>query len=214
MSCWSVSLKLTCISLFQILAAPFAAGALFLKPPWAFISLIPSNVIGEMWVGVTLTIVVELVPSTIRTPSIAYYLFVISIIGGNMPLLVPQLKKVYGLRTALYILFPGLYVLSSVLFLLTVFALKRDLLRAKIQDDVIKPLLPETPTSETQPKLVWQLPRHAWGLVWQIICTVSHKAYEDLILIGGMTSTLCTGGSPHQRVIHNILVKDNAVRLK
>lgn len=104
--------------------------------------------------GVTLTIVVELVPSTIRTPSIAYYLFVISIIGGNMPLLVPQLKKVYGLRTALYILFPGLYVLSSVLFLLTVFALKRDLLRAKIQDDVIKPLLPETPTSETQPKLV------------------------------------------------------------
>lgn len=141
-------------SLFQIIAAPFAAGALFLKPPWAFISLIPSNVIGEMWVGVTLTIVTELVPRVIRTPSIAGYLFIISIIGGNVPLLVPPLKNVTSLRTALYILFPGLYVLSSVLFLLTVFALKRDLLHAKEEDDIISPLLPPTPTTEEPSKMV------------------------------------------------------------
>lgn len=134
--------------LFQVLAAPFAAGALFLKPPWAFISLIPSNIIGEMWVGVTLTVVVELVPNTIRSPAIAGYLFIISIIGGNVPLLVPPLKEVTNLRTALYILFPGLYLLSSVFFLLTLFSLKRDMRLAQEEEEVIKPLLPETPTSE------------------------------------------------------------------
>lgn len=132
----------------QVLAAPFAAGALFLKPPWAFISLIPSNIIGEMWVGVTLTVVVELVPNTIRSPAIAGYLFIISIIGGNVPLLVPPLKEVTNLRTALYILFPGLYLLSSVFFLLTLFSLKRDMRLAQEEEEVIKPLLPETPTSE------------------------------------------------------------------
>ncbi|XP_078349964.1 MFS-type efflux pump MSMEG_3705-like [Oculina patagonica] len=138
----------------QVIAAPFAAGALFLKPPWAFISLIPSNIIGEMWVGVTLTVVVELVPNTIRSPAIAGYLFIISIIGGNVPLLVPLLKKVTSLRTALYILFPGLYLLSSVFFLLTLFSLKRDLRLAQEEEDAIKPLLPETPTSEYGAKTV------------------------------------------------------------
>ena len=122
-----------------MIAAPFAAGALFLKPPYAFISLIPSNVIGEMWIGVTLTVVVELVPNTIRSPAIAGYLFIISIIGGNMPLLVPPLKRLTSLRTALYILFPGLYLLSSVLFLFTVFSLKWDLRRAQEEEDEIRP---------------------------------------------------------------------------
>ncbi len=125
-----------------------------MKPPWAFISLIPSNIIGEMWVGVTLTVVVELVPNTIRSPAIAGYLFIISIIGGNVPLLVPLLKKVTSLRTALYILFPGLYLLSSVFFLLTLFSLKRDLRLAQEEEDAIKPLLPETPTSEYGAKTV------------------------------------------------------------
>ena len=126
----------------QLIAAPFAAGALFLKPPWAFISLIPSNIIGEMWVGVTLTVVVELVPNSIRTASVAWYLFVISMIGGNMPLLVPVIKKATSLRVSLYILYPGLYVLGSVLFLLTLFVLKRDLRKVGEPED-IKPLLPE-----------------------------------------------------------------------
>ncbi|XP_068695017.1 MFS-type efflux pump MSMEG_3705-like [Montipora foliosa] len=137
----------------QVIAAPFAAGALFLKPPLSFISLIPSNIIGEMWVGVTLTVVVELVPNTIRSPAIAGYLFVISIIGGNVPLLVPPLKKVTTFRTALYILFPGLYLLSSVLFLLTLFSLKRDLRRVQL-DEETRPLLPETPTFDQPGKRV------------------------------------------------------------
>ena len=99
-----------------------------------------------MWVGVTLTVVVELVPNTIRSPAVAGYLFIISIIGGNTPLLVPPLKEITSLRTALYILYPGLYLLSSVFFLLTLSSLKRDMRRAKEEEEVIKPLLPETST--------------------------------------------------------------------
>jgi hypothetical protein len=121
----------------QILAAPFAAGALLLPTPYAYISLIPTYIIGEMWVSVTLAVLVELVPSRIKTTSVAVYFFIISNIGGNMPLLVPVLKnyfevqfgltKLEALRYALLSLYPGEYVLGSALFLLTLFVLKNDI---------------------------------------------------------------------------------------
>jgi hypothetical protein len=47
---------------------------------------------GEMWIGITLAIVVELMPSSVRTSAVAVYLFIISNIGGNMPLLVPPIQ--------------------------------------------------------------------------------------------------------------------------
>ena len=99
-------------------------------------SLIVANIIGEMWIGVALTVVVELVPKALRTSIVAYYLFIISIIGGNMPLAVPPLKQATGsLRMALYLLYPGLYLASSVLFLLTLFVLKWDANRAKMLEE-------------------------------------------------------------------------------
>ena len=48
-----------------------------------------------MWVGITLTVVVEVVPTALRTSAVAVYMFIISNIGGNMPLLVPVLKKAF-----------------------------------------------------------------------------------------------------------------------
>nr|XP_015222496.1 PREDICTED: D-galactonate transporter-like isoform X1 [Lepisosteus oculatus]XP_015222497.1 PREDICTED: D-galactonate transporter-like isoform X1 [Lepisosteus oculatus] len=103
----------------QILAAPFLIGVLILPPPYCFLLLIPANIIGEMWVGVALAILVELVPSAVRTSSVAFYLFIITNIGGNAPLLVPLLAKLYNLRIALLLLYPGTYVAASLLFLLT-----------------------------------------------------------------------------------------------
>ena len=55
---------------------------------WLFIS-------GEMWVSVALAVLVELVPSNVRTTAVAVYLFIITNIGGNMPLLVPVLKRAF-----------------------------------------------------------------------------------------------------------------------
>ena len=117
-------------------SAPFAAGVLFLHPPSAFFSLIATYIIGEMWIGVALTVVVELVPSNLRTSVVAYYLFIINIIAGNAPLAVTPLKHATdSLRTALYLLYPGFYLASSVLFLCTMIVLRRDAKRAKTLDD-------------------------------------------------------------------------------
>lgn len=48
-----------------------------------------------MWVGVALAVLVELVPAEVRTTAVAAYFFIISNIGGNMPLLVPPVKKAF-----------------------------------------------------------------------------------------------------------------------
>jgi len=48
--------------------------------------------VGEMWIGITLAVIVELVPIDIRTSAIALYLFIITNIGGNIQLVVPSIK--------------------------------------------------------------------------------------------------------------------------
>ena len=116
-------------------AAPFAAGALFLPYPWCFLSLIPSNIIGEMWIGVTSAIIVDLAPTKIRTASLALYFFIITVIGGNFNLLVEPLNEAFShhfgsilsLRLALLFTFPALYVIGAGLFLLSFFLMKIDL---------------------------------------------------------------------------------------
>ncbi|KAK3775211.1 hypothetical protein RRG08_009998 [Elysia crispata] len=140
----------------QFLAAPFAAGALFLDVPWSFISLIPANIIGEMWVGVTLAVGVELVPAQVRTAAVAVYLFIITNIGGNVPLLVPPIQhsfedrgwtKAESLRGALYILYPGLFVLGGFLFLLTLFVVRRDQRRAELNQSLVNSELNDQTTA-------------------------------------------------------------------
>lgn len=118
-----------------LVAAPFAAGTLYFNPPYAYICQIPCYIFGEMWIGITLAIIVELVPSNVRTSAVAVYLFIISNIGGNMPLLVPPLQTAFenadytksqSLRGALYILYPALYVLGAIIFMPAMFLMKRD----------------------------------------------------------------------------------------
>ena len=119
----------------QVAAAPFAAGALFLPYPWCFLSLIPSNVIGEMWIGVTSAIIVDMAPVKIRTATLGIYFFIITVIGGNFNLLVEPIKQGFGehfgpitsLRLALLFTFPALYVIGSALFLLSYYLMKLDL---------------------------------------------------------------------------------------
>jgi len=110
----------------NLVAAPFAAGALILPKPWNFLSLIPSNVFGEMWVGVTLAIVNDLVPSRMRVLATSVYFFIISNIGGNMPQAVTPVRNEVGYKWALLWLFPGAYVIAAVAFFLTLLSLNRD----------------------------------------------------------------------------------------
>ena len=54
-----------------------------------------------MWVGVCLSVMVELVPEDLRTTGVGLYFFIISNIGGNMQVIIPPiqdlLKKTYQL---------------------------------------------------------------------------------------------------------------------
>lgn len=77
-----------------------------------------------MWIGVCLACVISLVPVDTASAAIALFLFIINNIGGTLNLLVPPLETAIGLQYALLILFPGLYVLAAVLFIVTFVLLK------------------------------------------------------------------------------------------
>ena len=58
---------------------------------------------GELWIGVTLAMIIELVPSSLRGFSVALYLFIISNIGGLGPLIVTPIENAFkstGMDTA------------------------------------------------------------------------------------------------------------------
>lgn len=132
----------------QIIAAPFVFGVLYFEPPYSYYSLIPTYIIGEMWIGVCLSVVVDLVPEKLRITGIGVYFFIITNIGGNMQVLVPPvqnlLQRTFDLtnlgafRGALYIFYPGEYIVGSLLFLLTLFVLKRDLKRLNEANSMTK----------------------------------------------------------------------------
>jgi len=127
--------RLFVVMVSNIVAAPFAMAALLVEHsvPWGFLPLIGSNVFGEMWIGIVITVVLEMTPKNMHSTSVAIYMFIVTNIGGNAPLLVPYIQSLFHsdpLRNTLLILFPGTYVLSSVFFALILFFAGRDALRA------------------------------------------------------------------------------------
>lgn len=105
----------------QLIATPFAAGVLFFPPPGAFFSLLGAYIFAEMWFGVLFAVLLELVPDTVQSTSIAVFLFVMNNVGGNVPVVVDPLSHLLTYRGALYIMYPGMYLASSVFFFLTSF---------------------------------------------------------------------------------------------
>ena len=104
-------------------------GTLFLRSiPLAFVSLIPAYIIGEAWLGICLTVAIELVSPEVSPASISLFIFISNNISSVMPLLLPLLRDYYGLQRAMLILFPGLYVISAALFSVSLcLLLARDL---------------------------------------------------------------------------------------
>ena len=51
-----------------------------------------------MWVGVCLSVVVELVPENLRNTGVGFYFFIISNIGGNMQILLTPVQKFIAKR--------------------------------------------------------------------------------------------------------------------
>lgn len=131
----------------QLLACPFIVGAVFLPPdPWAFLCLLPAYIVGEVWIGVCLAVVIELVPRRVLAAAVAFFLFIINNIGGSMPLLIPSLEAKFTLRYALLILFPGSYLLAAALFavvLVIVRSMEMECCKLKCQEKNRRPVTVE-----------------------------------------------------------------------
>ena len=82
-------------------------------------------VIGEMWIGVCVAVVLDIVPPDLTTSAVSVYFFTIQIIGANMPLFVTPITDGLSLRAAMLICFPGFYLVGALFFLITFFLIKK-----------------------------------------------------------------------------------------
>lgn len=113
--------RVVVLALSQLLATPGAFGAVFFNPFWALISLASSYFFAEMWFGIVFAVIVEIVPLEVRSSVVGVFMFVINNIGGNLPILVDPLAKHIGYRESIAIFYGGFYLVSSVLFFITIY---------------------------------------------------------------------------------------------
>ena len=84
----------------NLLALPFVCGAILLDYPYCFIVQIFSGLLAEMYLGQTLVVVSDSmlsgVPKSPCIPSVALFMLLVTLIGGNIPLFIPLLENVWG----------------------------------------------------------------------------------------------------------------------
>jgi len=117
-------IRLYVLGVAMLLASPLALGVLMLSPPLAFVSLFGYYLLAETWFGILFVTLVEVAPNKLKTSILGIFLFMMNNTGGNIPVLLDPLSKIIGYRESLYILYPGMMLLSGILFLLAVFPLK------------------------------------------------------------------------------------------
>jgi len=110
--------RLWLLGICTVLSTPFAVLTLHLQPPQAFFTLLLYYFFAETWFALLFTVLVEIVPTSVRSICIGSFLFLMNNIGGNLPMLIDPLTKMngVGLQTALYISWPGLIAASGILF--------------------------------------------------------------------------------------------------
>lgn len=111
----------------NLAAAPFAFMSLMTPVPWTYFALIPGYMASEMWLSVTLVVITEMAPIELRATVVSVYIFFISIIGGNMTFLVEPVERLLksNLEKSLMVLFPGMYILSAILFSISMIILRK-----------------------------------------------------------------------------------------
>jgi len=111
--------RLWLLSACTLLAAPFAVGTLYFPPSGAFGCLIVYYFFAETWFAVLFTVIVEIVDPEVRSTCIAIFLFLMNLVGGNLPVIVAPLRSYFNdYRSALYLVWPGFLTISAFLFLL------------------------------------------------------------------------------------------------
>lgn len=80
-----------------------------------------------MWAAVALNTFHDLLPVDARVSGLSVYIFLVTLVGGNAPVLVtPATSALGSRRAALSLLFPGFYVFGGLLFLASALALRRS----------------------------------------------------------------------------------------
>ncbi|KAF4527156.1 hypothetical protein B566_EDAN007200 [Ephemera danica] len=138
-----VKSRVLVLAISQLIASPLAFGSVYCEPVGAMVTLGISYFFAEMWFGILFAILVEIVPLAVRSTTLGIFLFVMNNIGGNLPVLVEPVSKAIGYRESLWVFYVGAYLLSSVLFLLTMFVME---VPPKTPQEPEKPAL-EAPTS-------------------------------------------------------------------
>merc|ERR1712200_337477 len=85
--------RLWLLSACTILAAPLAVGTLYYPPPGAMYCLIGYYFLAETWFAVLFTVIVEIVEPEVRSTCIAVFLFLMNLVGGNLPVIVAPLRE-------------------------------------------------------------------------------------------------------------------------
>ncbi|XP_077998519.1 uncharacterized protein LOC144451521 isoform X2 [Glandiceps talaboti] len=121
--------RLRVILVSVMFSIPCALLVLSLPPPWSFFVLIPGYFINEMWSGIIVTTIVEQAPPGRQTSAMAIYGFTVNVIGGNLALFLPTLRRIYNWKTAMLVLWPGAYTCSLFLFTLAIVLAKKRTIR-------------------------------------------------------------------------------------
>jgi len=110
--------RLWILAASQICAVPLSVGVLSVEPPYMFVCLLFYYFFAETWFAVLFTVIVEIVPHSVKAVVIAMFLFLMNNVGGQIPLLITPISKKSELRTALLAIWPGCIGLCAVVFFL------------------------------------------------------------------------------------------------
>jgi len=78
-----------------------------------------------MWFGVYLLGIADLFDKKITGQAIGYTIFILRLVAGNLPTIVPTLREKWSFFYVLVLMVPGFQLISAVLFAITFFIIKK-----------------------------------------------------------------------------------------
>lgn len=131
-------------------AAPLMGVAFWLPIPESFACLYIGYFVAEIWFSPFLVCVANLFPENARGQAIGYTIFVIRLIGGNVPsILITPLKEATTYLNAMIILVPGFYLCGALFFAILLIYISYCKPENETQDD---PTSKNTLTDDIKPK--------------------------------------------------------------
>ncbi|XP_071948069.1 D-galactonate transporter-like isoform X2 [Antedon mediterranea] len=134
---WGSAGRLLVVILSTFVASPLFVGALLTPPPGAFYWLLAFATLSELWLGVGLSVIIDISPKHTITSCLAVYYFSYTMIGGNLNVLVTPMTDAYGWRVTMMILIVGCLVTAGVLFSIVACLLIRKSSRTVSENNIL-----------------------------------------------------------------------------